>query len=477
MVDSSSQPTTLLDPSANSATAGSSDFGFDIVPQLASVLKLEVPVLPCYVIPLARNKDFFGRQEIFDRITEEFRAAESADDEAPDHSRSFALCGQGGIGKTQIATEYAYRCKDTKAFDAIFLIGADDEAKLTEGLAQIATSLKLVEAGSPEALDPIITTNLTKEWLSNPGRSAKIAENNPSIHPRWLMILDNVDDPDVLRPFLPIEGPGCVLITSRDPLAKEPTVLADSGCDVECFDPRESSDMLQQLTKRTGDGGAIGQRLGGLPLTIVQMASIIIRNHMSFEEFVETWDERQEHPEYVGPETGLTAPDTYDKTNATMWAIDSLQHGRPLLEIMAFLHPDNIQESIIKQYSFDFVPNYPTKLGDYLKARRELLQTSLIRKNADEQNFSVHRIVQDATRSTMSKSYYQRIFTAALYHLCSTWPFEEFGWRHGVARWKTCEELFPHVTRMKIYGSTIIDDLESTEIRISYCKLMNDAGW
>jgi hypothetical protein len=479
MAEYTSEPTstTLLHPFTNSATAGSSDLGFELVGEMASNLQLGPPVLPCYLIPVARNKDFFGRQDVIEQIGTFLSSIAVINDEAPEHSKSFALCGPGGIGKTQIVTEYAYRCREAKAFDAIFWIYADTATKLAEGIAQIATSLQLVEADSPEALDPVITVNLTKEWLSNPARPANIADDHSNVQPRWLLILDNVDDLGVLEGLWPIEGPGCVLVTSRDPLAKEPTVLAEAGYDVNSFSSEESSEMLVHLTKRTGDGKAVGERLGGLPLAIVQMASIIIRNHMSFEDFVGTWDERQEHPEYLGAESKLMAPDTYNKSPSTVWTIDSLRHGKQLLEVMAFYDPDCIQEPILKQYSNIPLENYPTKLGDYLKARKELLQTSLARKDVSEKNLSVHRIIQDATRSRMGKAHYHVAFTAALHLLSSVWPFEAFGWRHGVARWRECEELFPHVLRLKALGSPIVNELEDFETKTQYCKLMSDAGW
>ncbi|KAJ8110762.1 hypothetical protein OPT61_g6475 [Boeremia exigua] len=477
MAGSDSNPTTLLDPPTNSATAGSSDLGFELVREMTSDLQLEVPVLPCYLIPIARNKNFFGRQDVLDQIHIALPSTAASNEEESEFSKSFVLCGPGGIGKTQIVTEYAYRCRDMKTFDAIFWINADGQAKLAEGIAQIATSLNLVAADSPEALDPVITANLTKEWLSNPARSAKAADDHSSIQPRWLLILDNVDDLGVLEGFWPVDGPGCILITSRDPLAKEPAILADAGCEVGSFSSEESSKMLIQLTKRTGDGRGVGDRLGGFPLALVQMASVIIRNHMSFEEFVETWDERQEHPEYLGIDSEFPAASTYGKSPSTIWAIDSLRHGKPLLDVMAFYDPDNIQEFTLKQYSLIDLEGYPTNNGGYLKARRELLQTSLAQKDARERNLSVHRIVQDATRSRMEKNRYHRTFTAALHLLVSAWPFEEFGWRHGVARWRKCDELFPHVLRMKGFGCSIAGELESLATKIKYCKLMNDAGW
>ncbi|KAF1850931.1 uncharacterized protein K460DRAFT_24339 [Cucurbitaria berberidis CBS 394.84] len=476
LMDVSSNPTTSHPPLTSSATAGSSGLGFELIPMMSNV-KLESTRLPCYSIPVAQNKDFYGRQDIIDKMDAFFLAPGIPHRKDGDASRSFALCGPGGMGKTQIVTEYVHRCKKAKIFDAIFWIYADKPSKVSDGIAQIAISLDLVAAESNEALDPVITTNLTKEWLSNPARFIDATDEQHQIQPTWLLVLDNVDDVQVVEGFWPIEGPGCILITSRDPLAKESSVLADTGYDVESFSSEESSLMLEMLTKREGNGRAVGDRLGGLPLAIAQMASVIIRNHMSFEEFVDAWDENKEHPEYLGYDKKPGHLDGYGKNLSTAWAIESLRHGKPLLEIIAFFDPDGIQEVILKQYSAITLDEYPTAHSAYLKARKELIQTSLVAKDRTEKSLCVHRMVQDVTRSKMSKENYHKVFTAAVRLLVQAWPFEEFGWRHGVARWRKCEEMFPHVLSLKGYGSRVIEAVDNTDTKIEYCRLMNDAGW
>lgn len=235
--------------------------------------------------------------------------------------------------------------------------------------------------------------------------------------------------------------------------------------------------MIQRLTKRQEDGRLIGERLGSLPLAVTQMASIIIRNHMTFEEFVETWDDNKEHPEYLDYEEGLQKSDAYEKNLSTAWAIDSLRHGKVLLEVLAFLDPDCVPEEFLKVYSATSLENYPTSSLAYLKARKELLQTSLISRDSSEKNVTVHRMIQDVARSGMNERHYRDVFISALEIVSYAWPFEAFGWRHGVTRWWKCEKVFPHVLRLKTFGSSLISRLNSLQAVIAYRKLMNDAGW
>ncbi|KAI8940906.1 hypothetical protein NX059_002164 [Plenodomus lindquistii] len=144
---------------------------------------------------------------------------------------------------------------------------------------------------------------------------------------------------------------------------------------------------------------------------------------------------------------------------------------------MAFLDPDRIQESVLKQYDATQLEGFPSAASSYLKARTELLQTSLVTKNRTEANLTVHRIVQDATRSSMSLEHYQEVFRAVLHLLFLAWPFEAFDWRHSVARWRKCEELFPHVLSLKRYAARLIGTADNHASKVEYCKLLNDAGW
>lgn len=67
----------------------------------------------------------------------------------------------------------------------------------------------------------------------------------------WLLVFDNVDDLAVLDDYWPLDGPGCVLFTGRDPLAKGHGYLATHGIDLGPFSAEEASEFLMELTKRT----------------------------------------------------------------------------------------------------------------------------------------------------------------------------------------------------------------------------------
>ncbi|KAI9712291.1 MAG: hypothetical protein M1820_001504 [Bogoriella megaspora] len=459
------------------ATAGTSDLGSEItavVPEEKVVLG--VPLLPCHNIPIARNKDFFGRTDVLDTLDQFFFSPQTGD---KSESRSLAICGPGGIGKTQIVAEYVHRCRERNRFDAIFWIYADDSSKLADGLGRISVNLGLVAEDSIDALDHVIAGNLSRGWLSNPVKKLNGNEEELGNLASWLVVLDNLDDLSICEEIWPLDGPGCILITSRDPLAKESHVLASFGIDLKPFDWEEASRMLETLTNKKGNSRAVAERLGGFPLAITQMASIMIRNHLSFSEFAEAWDEKETHDEFIGLSLGerRTGADMYRKSLSTVWAMEDLQHGRDLLDVIAFFDPDAIAEQMLKSRKPLQLGQYPTTLAAFQKSRTELLQTSLISRDDATQTVTVHRVVQDVTISKMTSSQYVNAYSTALSLACHVWPFEAFGWRHNTARWRMCEGLLPHVVRLKSLEAEFARSSASLSSRIDYCRLMNDAGW
>lgn len=106
------------------------------------------PRLPCVVMPLSRNRHF-GRADILDALDNSLvNSHDNSDEQGVANLRTYALCGAGGMGKTQIATEFFYRRKGD--FNTAFWVNADELSKLSQSFSDIAISLGLV---MPDSID------------------------------------------------------------------------------------------------------------------------------------------------------------------------------------------------------------------------------------------------------------------------------------------------------------------------------------
>ena len=107
------------------------------------------------------------------------------------------LHGLGGVGKTQLATEYAHRFQQD--YDIIWWIPSDRDSSIMRSLLSLARRLKTPESDDN---DNTVRTVLDDLSVGRPSRN-------------WLRIYDNAGDPSDVRRHLP-SGTGQVLITSRN---------------------------------------------------------------------------------------------------------------------------------------------------------------------------------------------------------------------------------------------------------------------
>ena len=240
--------------------------------------------LPCFMVEtFQQNSNFVGRGDVLERLdttllpTKEFLVSSESQ-----QRRYAAICGMGGLGKTEIALELVFSRKDK--FDAIFWLRADDQDKLDTDVAKIASYLGLEEIGDA-AERQVISRELAKGWLSNPKKFLD-HENDfiGTAEANWLLVFDNADDPDVLAHYTHFFISGSVLVTSRHPLAKDTFSSNSLAVDLKPLNDEDARALLYKIvgkTRQPEDTLQIGKKLGGLPLAISQMAGIIHRQMLT----------------------------------------------------------------------------------------------------------------------------------------------------------------------------------------------------
>jgi hypothetical protein len=489
---SSSAPVHLSAVTSPKGTAGSTIGSVQHLPALTdfSVDKMD-PKLPCFLMPLSRNHVFSGRAEVLEQIERYLSpmsddCSVSDDSETTSHLRMFALCGPGGMGKSQVAAEFVYRSNESLLFDAIIWISADEPAKLSRSFDQAAISLGLVEAESMESRDHILTRDAVLGWLANPIKSYKQRENAQSNEATWLLVFDNVNDLEMLDEHWPAYGSGSILITSRDPLVKSYGYSLKRGLSMPPFNTSEGEKLLIKLTGRRklsseeqASATAIVEVLGGLPLAIVQMAGIITRQDLTFSEFLLRYRKERSHAELFSLKLGPSkARVGYEHTIASVWALEHLDEGsQALLQAMSLLDPDSIPEYILEENpAASTWPGYPLTSAEYQNARTELIQRSLVIRQKDKKTLNIHRLIQDAVRARMTDDEFSKAISSMLSFVSAVWPYEQFSFGNEIYRWARCQELFPHILKLQSLFSRFKLPTNLTQHHLDGPKLFIDTA-
>jgi Tetratricopeptide repeat len=348
----------------------------DAPPRSWSTTRIWVGVPP-------RNKNFTGRTDILEQLRH--RPADSKPAVLlSKESLPRALQGLGGVGKTQVAIEYAYRY--AADYDLVCWIRADQTPLVRASLAGLAEPLGLP---APSATGIDLTTRAVLDALRR---------GEP--YTRWLLIFDNADQPEELQPFIP-SGPGDVLITSRNH-RWGPVV---DTIPLNVFERAESVQfLLKRVPKRLTetDADKLAESLGDLPLALEQAGAVLYESLMPVGEYLRLIDERV--AEILAQGTALEYPTS--TTAAWQISVAQLRQQSPqaleLLRCCAFLGPEPIPRDVFKLGSEQSLTGVGALMADPIElstAISVLGRFALVRM--DGPYITVHRLIQALLRAEL----------------------------------------------------------------------------
>ncbi|KAK1826132.1 hypothetical protein QBC39DRAFT_335302 [Podospora conica] len=393
------------------------------------------PSLRCLYIPMPRNGHFVGRQDVLETLKQKL---------FEDHESHVALVGLGGVGKTQVALQFAHWAKESKPGLSIFWVSALSDSTFRQACADIVKKLAISTSGDD---DP---RALLQEHLSSTNAG------------EWLLIVDNADDDALLfgddsptaqglMNFLPESETGRTLITTRSIRVADNTArgslvhLGKMGFDdamshlESCLD---KSPIHKDAVRETPEAKNLLDELEYLPLAITQAAAYLYQNQTPFSGYLRLLRRKTQGAiSLMSYEFRDTAGDKHSKNAiAKTWLVsfEQIRKSDPdaarLLAFISFIQPKAIPRSLLP----------PCKSEERMTcAIGTLCAYSFLSNRGDKIMFDMHSLVHLATRIWLNKlGLAAQEAERAIRHVRAVFP----NWEHeNRFLWR---EFMPHALKL-----------------------------
>jgi tetratricopeptide (TPR) repeat protein/transcriptional regulator with XRE-family HTH domain len=385
-----------------------------------------------WTVPYARNPYFTGRDEVLDHLMQLLMP------DVPEQPTALrqaaltqlqALTGLGGIGKTQIAVEYAYRAREQEHYTHIFWITAASEEAILNSFTSLVDQLPTIVVR--EETDQRQLARAIIEWLEQ-------------CEEPWLLILDNADDLSLLSSYLPKRGNGSVLLTTR---ASAVGSLAQP-IEVETMGVLEGTQLLLRRAQRRvsateeeiNEASNLVVALAQFPLALDQAGAYIEETGCSVRDYLLLY---QQHRQALLARRGRQALG-YSESVATTWSLSFEQVAQAnaaaaeLLRLCALLSPDRIPEELLTLGSAYWPAELQLAVADPLRFNQmleELLKYSLVKRLSEDRLLSIHRLLQVVQIEMMEPEEQRQWAERVVCAVNLVFPHEP---KENIAAWPLC---------------------------------------
>lgn len=355
-----------------------------------------LPFPELWNVPRRHSVFFTGRDLLLEEISEHFLPERQTGLVQPQ-----AVVGLGGLGKTQVAAEYAYRYR--RDYNAVLWLKAGTQESLVAGFRSLAEPLQLTIERLQER-DSLIAA--TQEWF--------MAQSG------WLLILDNADDLAVVDPFLPKAARGHILLTTRtealgglaqSSMLKPLNVDDGALCLLRRAGYLQGNKSLRDASTASMNAARrLSELMGGLPLALEQAGAYIEDTGCGVVKYLETY--QRYRPEIQHMLHG--AVPEYQLPVASAWKISKeiVEQTNPaaseILKLCAFLAPDTIPDEIFTQGASVLGPVLASVVVNTVAFDRAIgtlrsysLLTREVDRETDIPRLSIHPIVQELLKDEM----------------------------------------------------------------------------
>ncbi|WP_123743312.1 tetratricopeptide repeat protein [Saccharothrix texasensis] len=321
--------------------------------------------------------------------------------------RSAVLSGLGGVGKSQLAARHAHAVWRDESVDLVVWIAAVTRVAVISACADAAERVLRDPGGTPEEAAAAF-----RSWLGSTDR-------------RWLVVLDDVQDPADLKGWWPPSTPtGQVVVTTRRrdaALSRDDRLLVEVGV----FTEAESLAYLTAKLPGHDRLAALADDLGHLPLALAQAAAFIAdKPLLTAADYRERLADRRALAQVLPAEGEL--PDEHRATVAATWSLsidraDALRPeglARPLLEIISLLDPAGTPVAVLT--AGNVLAHLAVGADDVGDALGCLYRLSLV--TLDAGTIQAHALLQRAVRDTIDPARLASLAHLAADALLLVWP-------------------------------------------------------
>ncbi|WP_281177952.1 FxSxx-COOH system tetratricopeptide repeat protein [Actinospica robiniae] len=371
-----------------------------------------------------RNSAFTGRAEMLVQLERRLRT-DSVTAVLPQ-----ALHGMGGVGKSQIAIEYAYRHRDE--YELVWWIPSEQPGQILASLSELGEHL-----GHEPGLE--IGASIAQ---------VQTALRSGVPYAKWLLVFDNAETLEAVRPYIPESGSGKVLVTSRNAAWGQ---VAQS-LEIDVFTREESIELLLRRNHEASDADAdrLALALGDLPLAVEHASAWCATTRTPLADYLALVEEKLEEMATLVAEPG------YELPVAAAWGValdrlrvDNLPALR-LLQVCSFFAPEPISQELFtcprvnpRIPELDEVLQDSDRLPPLL---RDIQNFGLARIDHRTNTIQLHRLVKAVLIAWMAPDRRSQMEHGAHMLLAGGNP----GRPDKRALWERYQELGPHVTASRM---------------------------
>ncbi|KAI9148643.1 Kinesin light chain [Paramyrothecium foliicola] len=492
--------------------------------------RVETPPCPSIVIPFSRDQDFVDRGTTVNRETtvDQGTIIDQIIQKCRRPGSRTALVGLGGVGKSQLAIEYAYRIREQSPETWVFWIHASNTARFEQSIRDVADCAKIYGRQNPKAN----IFQLVHGWLYDKTKGP------------WVLILDNLDNASFLTSPSggsgggsgsqagEVESTGSRPLLSYIPHCQHGSILITSRSRSVASEVVEEADLIEVESMNVNDAVTLfGKKFSGpisddafelvttlvalleyMPLAIAQAAAYIFQRwpRCSFKQYLDDYQASdRKKAGLLSYEGGKLRRDANAKNSILItWQI-SFDHIRQvrrsaadLLSVMSFCDRQGIPEMLLHNQdptnqrssrtvqiegrgeaedgeAEDEDPENEWRDDDSTEIQSDkneddgfeddisvLRNYSFVTANEDGCTFEMHRLVQLATLEWLELHEQKEQWRHRfLTKLCKEIPTGEH------KNWALCRMLFPHAQ------SAAAQIPKTRDSRREWATVLHRAAW